>query len=229
MPIDRVPSVPRSKFVKEEYPNNLLLSIQITTANEIEVPNEITSDIIAGIEYSLSTLDERERRVLHLRFVDRKKYEEIGDELNVSVVRARQIEMKAFCKLREPKRWNYIRYGVNGNLKSCMEMEYQKGYADGYKAGCKESSTHQEEAPSAPISNDDFRKLGIEILNLTKRSYSCLHRAGYNTIGDILSIDVHGINRIRNFGRISANEVAKKLSELGMENSEWNKFIIKED
>lgn len=45
----------------------------------------------------------------------------------------------------------------------------------------------------------------------------------------ISSIDVHGINRIRNFGRISANEVAKKLSELGMENSEWNKFIIKED
>ena len=229
MPGDRVPSVPRSALVKEGYPQNLLLSIKITAANEIVLPQEITPDIQAGIEYSLSTLDERERGVIRFRFVDRKKYDEIGKELEISSGRVRQIEMKAFRKLREPRRWNYILYGVEGNLKRRSTQEYQKGYNLGYNTAYKAAEIQQSEPPSAPICTDDIRELPIEALHLSSRSYSCLVRTGYNTVGDILNIDELDICRIRNFGRISSDEVARKLKEIGIENTSWDKFIIEKE
>lgn len=226
---DRVQSVPRSTLVKEEYPHNLLLSIKITTANEIVLPQEITPDILAGIEYSLSTLDNRERDIIRFRFLDRKTYDEIGKVFNISNGRARQIEMKAFRKLREPRRWNYILYGVEGNLKRRSAQEYQKGYNLGYNMGYKDAGIRQSEPPSAPLCSEDVKELPLEALHLSSRSYSCLVRAGYCTVGDIFDIDELDICRIRNFGRISSDEVARKLKEIGIENTSWDKFIIEKE
>lgn len=229
MPGGRVPSVQRSTLVKEEYPQNLLLSLKITAANEIEIPQEITSDIRAGIEYSLSTLDERERNVIQLRFVDRKTYDEIGKTFDISNGRARQIEMKAFRKLREPKRWNYIRYGVEGYLERRSTQEYRKGYNLGFNTGYKDAEIHHSEPPSAPRCTEDIKELPLEALHLSSRSYSCLLRAGHKTVGEILKIDELDICRIRNFGRKSSDEVARKLKEIGIENTSWDKFIIEKD
>ena len=226
MPIDRVPSVPRSNLVKEEYPLNLLLSLRITAANELTIPDEITLDINAGIEYSLSTLEERERDVIRLRFMERKTYDEIAKVFEISNGRARQIEMKAFRKLREPRRWNYIFYGVEGNLKRRSKQEYQKGYNLGFKNGYKKAETEQSEPPIAPCCTEGVIALPLEALHLSSRSYSCLVRVGYETVGDIIKIDELDIHRIRNFGCKSANEVALKLKEIGIENTSWDKFIL---
>lgn len=228
MPGDRVQSVPRSTLIKEEYPQNLLLSLKITTANEIEIPQELTSDIRAGIEYTLSTLDEREREVIRLRFVDRKTYDEIGKVFEISNGRARQIEIKAFRKLREPKRWNYICYGVEGNLKRRCKQEYQKGYNLGFNDGYKKAESDQNKQENLSCCSEDIKSMPLEALNLSKRSLSCMVRVGYKTVGDILKIDESDIYRIRNFGRISSDEVARKLKEIGIENTSWDRFIIKQ-
>ena len=227
MHTDRVPSVSRSTLIKEDYPQNLLLSLKITTANEIELPQELTSDIRAGIEYTLSTLDEREQEVVRLRFIDRKTYDEIGKVFYISNGRVRKIEMKAFRKLREPRSWNYIYYGVDGNLKRRCTQEYQKGYNLGFSDGYKKAESDQNKKDNISCCTEDIKDLPLEALNLSKRSLSCMIRVGYKTVGDILKIDESDIYRIRNFGRISADEVARKLKEIGIENTSWDKFIIK--
>ena len=56
----------------------------------------------------LNTLDERERKILELRFGitdgTTRTLEEVGSEFNVTRERVRQIESKALRKLRHPTR-----------------------------------------------------------------------------------------------------------------------------
>lgn len=60
------------------------------------------------IDEVLATLNEREQRVIRLRFgLDdgrSRTLKEIGEELNVTGVRVRQIECKALRKLRHPSK-----------------------------------------------------------------------------------------------------------------------------
>ena len=67
-------------------------------------------DEIAGV---LHTLDERERKILELRFGihdgTTRTLEEVGSEFNVTRERVRQIESKALRKLRHPTRSRRIR------------------------------------------------------------------------------------------------------------------------
>ena len=55
----------------------------------------------------------------------------------------------------------------------------------------------------------------IEDLDLTVRSYNCLRRAGFTTVQQLLLIDMARLKKIRNLGRGGAEEIIKKLGELG--------------
>ena len=58
------------------------------------------------VDELLRPLDPRERRILRLRFgVDRgepRTFPEVAAELGLSKERIRQLELRAFCKLRHP-------------------------------------------------------------------------------------------------------------------------------
>ncbi len=77
------------------------------------------------IEGVLETLDERERKILELRFgiSDGSSHtlEEVGSEFNVTRERVRQIESKALRKLRHPTR--------SRRLKSFLDMALKEGEA----------------------------------------------------------------------------------------------------
>ena len=53
----------------------------------------------------------------------------------------------------------------------------------------------------------------LEVLDLTQRSSNCLHRAGYQTIGELVSkIDgSEDLLKIRNCGKKSVDEIMEKL------------------
>ena len=51
----------KTKILKEPYPKNLLMTIQSTAVNAVELPiDAITDDVLAGLEYAISTLSERD-------------------------------------------------------------------------------------------------------------------------------------------------------------------------
>ena len=57
--------------------------------------------------------------------------------------------------------------------------------------------------------SEAFMKTPVEDMELSVRAYHCLQRAGYKTIGDMLS-KIEGkedLLKIRNMGKLSANEV----------------------
>jgi len=107
---------PMSKqaMLKQPYPLNMLLSL--LDATTLEVP-ELTDDVLAGIEYALSRLTDREREVLRQRYEERKTYSAIGVDFNVTASTVQKNEYTAFRKLRHRQVMGYILYGKIGFVK----------------------------------------------------------------------------------------------------------------
>ena len=82
--------------------------------------HSMLKDEISGV---LETLDERERKILELRFGitdgSSRTLEEVGSEFNVTRERVRQIESKALRKLRHPTR--------SRRLKTFLDMTVREG------------------------------------------------------------------------------------------------------
>ena len=58
-------------------------------------------------------------------------------------------------------------------------------------------------------------EMTIEELDLSVRSFNCLKRAQYNTVGDLITKTEEEMMKVRNLGRKSLDEVVAKLQSLG--------------
>ncbi|MBO4342018.1 MAG: DNA-directed RNA polymerase subunit alpha [Clostridia bacterium] len=60
-------------------------------------------------------------------------------------------------------------------------------------------------------------EMTIEELDLSVRSFNCLKRAQYNTVGDLITKTEDEMMKVRNLGRKSLDEVVAKLQSLGFD------------
>jgi len=63
---------------------------------------------------------------------------------------------------------------------------------------------------------DKVLELSIEELDLSVRSYNCLKRANINSVQDLAGKTEEEMNKVRNLGKKSLDEILKKLEELGL-------------
>jgi len=207
-----------------EYPLNLLLAVKGSTT--VDLPQKITSDIRAGIQYSLSTLSEQEQTILRRRFIAQDPRSDIACCFSLTEERIRQIERKALCKLRDPSRWNYILFGVAGYCKNRAVAEYNKGYSKGYADGYRHGKTDAENNVAFSYGPEDLLAQPIQYLNLSTRSQQCMFALHCETIGDLVRLTEEQIMRTRNLGKKSADEIARKLKAAGARGSAWDQFLL---
>lgn len=210
----------KRSILKEEYPRNLLLAIR--GAWEQEEPTELTADVLAGIQYALSTLNEREQLVLCRRYKEQKTLREIGEEIGVKQERSRQIETAALRKLRYPRNMRFITKGVDGYIKERCKVEYERGYQVGYNAGYQQGVDEASNGVSKAGISVTIVSLPIEALDLSVRSFNALRRAGYVTIGDLLKVNEKEIIHIKNLGTKQRQEVAVSLYRYGISQTAWD-------
>ena len=190
--------------VLTDYPFNLL--DELVSESDDKPIFEGTQDQLDGLDYALSTLYEREHKVLLLRYKSGKTLKETGREFNVTQERIRQIEAKALRKLRHPTRMYYIKKGLLGAERCKASEKYRRAK----EIAESEAAKPEEKEKQAAL----LLATPIEELDLSVRSFNCLKRAGKETVSDILKItDLH---TIRNLGRKSAFEIESKMHALGL-------------
>ena len=210
--------------VYPDYPYNLLTAIRGNTT--LELPHSLTKDVLAGLHYALSTLEDRERTIILGRFQEALSLEDLAIELDISDERVRQLQVKALRKLREPCRWNYISLGISGYCKSRATAEYNKGFSKGYAEGYRHGRIDQKNNVDHSYGPEDLLAQPIEYLNLSTRAQQCLFYRNCETVGDVVRLSEETIRTTRNLGKKSADEIARKLRAAGAQGSDWDQFLL---
>lgn len=184
------------------------------------IPEVLTKDLIAGLEYALLTLNERERNISLWRYRDSMTRRTAAEYCHISPERVRQIEVKALRSQSNPPRVQYLRWGLAGYLNAVKTNAHNKGYMEGYRNGVLDCKEGRVDPSIVPESLDQ----PIQYLNLTKRPFNCLDRKGYRYIRDIAGLSREEIWKIRNLGAKGAQEIAEALVNCGIGDSEWNYY-----
>lgn len=209
-----------------EYPRNLMFAIGFDPVEMMKYPTD-------GIDYVLSTLTEREQKVIQLRFVDGLSLKDTGKAFNVTQERIRQVEAKALRKLRHPVRADIIKEGLaavkakeeaKGRLARATEelnAEIEKVRKE-TKLLQEIMATGRPKAEAEAVIREHSKNWNVDIENmdLSVRAYNCLKRAGFNKVCDLVGMTREKFMKVRNLGRMSMEEVIDKLKLWGIEVSE---------
>ena len=160
-------------------------------------------------------LSERERLLLDLRYKQGLSLRETGETMGLSHERIRQLQHKLVSGMMRTM------LAMDGRIRQLSENR------DYWRERCEEAEKtvevfrRREREPEAEIpgterrSADTLSEDGIELLNLSVRSYNCLLRAGMPRIRDILETEPEDLIGIRNFGAVSQREVIAAMRKLG--------------
>ena len=200
--IGRKPTNVRIGEGEAPWPYNLMGLVCGVAWDEI-----IVDDQIAGINTVLDELTEREKESVLLNLRDGMTLAQSGAVHGVTVERERQILAKALRKLRAPHRKALMVYGKEGCEKR-SSLAKLKSRIEAENANIIDILRFSDMAPD----EKKFRELPIEEMDLSVRSYNCLHRSGYKTLGGVIDLVESGkLINVRNLGRRSAEEILDKI------------------
>jgi DNA-binding CsgD family transcriptional regulator len=171
---------------------------------------------VPGLLAEVEKLYDREKAVLRMRYEQGMTYEETGKEFKVTRERIRQVEQRALRKLRCRTKW-FIMPDLSAVLEwkeTAMRAETEvKAYHQKFKQVRKVLgwSEPEEETPEEEPRKTD---VGIEDMELSVRSYNCLKRAGIHRVSDLEGKTIDDMRKIRNLGRRSIEEIAKRAYEM---------------
>jgi len=112
---------------KEPYPRNLFLTLAADKWYSIQISvDDITEDMIAGLEYALSTLPPRDQKVIEMRYAQKMTYTAIAKEFDVTGERIRTLEHRSISKLHHPPLIGYIKYGKRAYEERCDKLALEK-------------------------------------------------------------------------------------------------------
>ncbi len=136
-------------------------------------------------------------------------WDEIGKRMGFTRERGRQIICKVHRKLRA-RQDRFMTVPRSEHKKLERENEALKKEIDILRASLSE----EEKERLYPEPGD-----GIDILELelSVRSFNCLHRAGIITTGDLKKCTMYSLAKIRNLGRKSLLEIVEKAKSFGID------------
>lgn len=161
---------------------------------------------------AISDLTDREQKVLDLRFIHGLTYEQCGYRFDVTRERIRQIEAKALRKLRHPR---FAKHYLLDTLNKAFEIDAERARLE------RENNqlVARLNALGDKIAREkktQERKVDIDEMELSVRSYNCLKRAGIYYVSDLDGMTYEKLKKVRNLGRKSIIEVINKAAEYGI-------------
>ena len=196
--------------VSSLYPFSMIYEITETKEPIMLSLETITNALV-------STLNERERRILEMHYRDGMTLENIGAREGVSKERIRQLLAKAVRKMKNPRFIKKMEVMPKSDYIE-LETKYKALLAE-YEGLLAEYEGSKEEPVVETGAEKSIRHTPIEKLELSIRAYNCLKRAKKDTIGDVMDMTFTEMLHIRNLGRRSAEEIANRLADMGLHNA----------
>ena len=107
---------------------------------------------------------------------------------------------------------------MDEHIRRFQHRAYHEGYMAGYQRGLEDGRAGVQ-TPTALLD------CPLRFLNLSTRPFNSLDRAGYRTVGDIVSLDRQAIWKIRSLGTKGLHEIAQALWDAGIRDSRWNEWL----
>ncbi len=189
---------------KKAYPYNLLEEV---FANKEYEPAELTDDMADGLSYAIAALGARREAILRMYYAEGKGAREIADYFGVTTSAIYTLKRNAVMRLRRHDAICYITYGKKGFEEREQRLRLEKEV--------KNNSEQYQQVMG----------VRFEELDLSVRSFNCLRRAGYVTIGDIVDLTEEEIIHIKNISWKQYDEIGRKLLARGVSDSAWIGFI----
>lgn len=191
------------------FPINLLSHLK-----QYDNTKTIIKDRLDGIEYALGTLSEIEKQWISLRFREGRSVEDVASALDMTAEQEKKLRNAVIRKLRGTSRWDWIRYGIEGNVKRIKEEVWTEAYQEGYRKGLEVSCGGEA------LSSDNLAA-PITILSVPGRVLRCLKKAGFITVASLLAADRYEIMRIAGMGKKGRKDVVMALRKLEIGNTNW--------
>jgi RNA polymerase sigma factor (sigma-70 family) len=170
------------------------------------------------------TCDDRQYKVMLLRYYNDQTYQEIADVFNVSMERIRQLHKRSLAKLGRSDKIKRMILGDDAyaeyisNMSRCQSVEkiVVNLSAVSELSGVYDSCDRSLEAINEEL-QQNMSKSNINVLDLSARTFNCLKRAGIHTIQDALDARDSELLKLRNFGVKCLDELHTKLEEMGFQ------------
>lgn len=197
-------------------------------------PCVMTRDQMEGLREVSKHLTEREQECIWLYYKLGYSLGEIGKKYDLTAARVQQVIARGLRKMRHARLQDMVRHGYSGSLMRGenkrledenrwleeRNMTLRERIEENLREG-DEMSRELEEQVGVAVVDVPNLDISIDELDLSVRSYNCLHRAGCYTVEDIVKYcknpDKNGLLGIRNMGKRSAGEVAKRLQSFGID------------
>lgn len=209
----------RADVKSTDWPYNLLTQVAVEGEDPLD---HLTDEAELCLAMCMCRLTETEKRVLWLRYFEKKSLEEVGKVFGVTRERIRQCEGKAIRKLRHPSCSYILRNGV----KAYIDKRVNEKVAEVLKIREAEMASELREKMADVVIRDDedkrtlitkLRATGIDELDMSVRANNVMLRAGCRTVDDILTKypTYEKAITMRNLGSKTLEEISDKLRELG--------------
>jgi len=193
-----------------EYPYTIL---PLLFGDDVPSIEWVDEHFDKNLKYVLQTLTEREQYIFDLRDIQGYTLEAVAERLYITKERVRQIESKAIRKLRHPYRMRMLQRG-----KELTEWQQEINELEAKLKAKKDELIYLLNHPEDIVIDikDDYDSKDLMELNLSVRSYNCLRRAGYKTLGDLRGVSYDDLRRVRNLGGKTIKEIDNVLRDFGI-------------
>jgi hypothetical protein len=192
----------------------------------------MTSDNVDGwvayeFENALAALKEREQIVLELRLRYKYSLGETGKLIGITREGVRGIEMRAFRRLATMPQ--HTLFSLTSVYDEIRKISQERDSLKKMLEDCNEARSMLDKifenhdknlkpglVPRMPRILPGVAKIPITDINLSARAYNVLIRSDIKTVEDIYNAGLEGLMRLRNTGRVTVEEIAKKLAMLGV-------------
>jgi len=233
-------AAPLEEFVTDELDNYEKFYSELFGKKQlIDVRAILPFDYKETVEYVLANtnLSEREVDAIKYRFGFTEDevpllFEEIGNKLGICKQGAQQMVTHVMLKLRHPARSRILVKGL-----SVYMLEHEKSKKEHYDKLAMQEIEYLEEKiktlrnqnkelveqilklqkdnivenPFLLIESIPLLDEGLEMLDLSVRTYNTLRRSGIKTIKEILELTKENLRKIRHLGTNSEMEIEKQL------------------